>query len=110
MPIGNNLPVPADIRAIGFEVREEITVLGININGYDGNTLSTEDNILQKILNGVNFWSRFNLSLPGRIDIAKTMLYSQLNYSGCFLPVSDNLVSESESLIATFVKGQLNIS
>jgi hypothetical protein len=110
MPIGNNLPVPADIRAIGFEVREEITVLGININGHDGNTLSTEDNILQKIRNGVNFWSRFNLSLPGRIDIAKTMLYSQLNYSGCFLPVSDRLVSESESLIATFVKGQLNVS
>jgi hypothetical protein len=54
-----------------------------------------------------NKWQSFNLSLPGRINIAKTMLYSQLNYLGCFLPVSENFISTAENLITGFVRGNL---
>jgi hypothetical protein len=55
-------------------------------------------------------YGRFNLSFPGRINIAKTMLYSQINYLGCFLPVPLNLITTWENLITGFVKGKLNIA
>jgi hypothetical protein len=38
--------------------------------------------IEEKVQKQVNIWARFNLSLSGRINIAKTMMYSQLNYAG----------------------------
>jgi hypothetical protein len=50
------------------------------------------------------------LSLPGRINIAKSMLYSQLNYLGSFIKIPDNLECELETIITDFVKGPLNIA
>jgi hypothetical protein len=58
----------------------------------------------------INFWIRFNLSLPGRIAISKTMLYSQLNYLGSFLPLNDTCISEWSDLIENYVLGPLNIA
>ncbi len=55
-------------------------------------------------------WRPFNLSLPGRISIAKSMLYSQINYLGCFLPMPDNITETISNLIVNFVKGNLNIA
>jgi hypothetical protein len=110
LPVGNDRAVPVTIRAIGFEVLDEITVLGIKIKGSDGSTSSTESTVTNKIKSNITFWSCFNLSLPGRICIAKTMLCSQLNYMGCFLPVSYKFVTDSENQIADFVKGNINIS
>jgi hypothetical protein len=55
-------------------------------------------------------WRPFNLSLPGRINIAKTMMYSQINYLGCFLPVPAEIISLIDSLITNYVKGTLNIA
>jgi hypothetical protein len=62
------------------------------------------------VRNKVTFWTRFNLSLPGRIDIAKTMIYSQLNYIGCFLPLSDELIANVQNQIIDYVKGPLRIA
>jgi hypothetical protein len=58
----------------------------------------------------INFWLRFNLSLPGRIAISKSMLYSQLNYLGSFLPLTDIYVTEWSNLIENYVLGPLNIA
>jgi len=66
--------------------------------------------IQQKITNQIDFWVRFNLSLPGRINIAKSLMYSQVNYLGCFLPFKSNEYAALNDLICNFVKGKLNIS
>jgi hypothetical protein len=58
----------------------------------------------------INHWRPFNLSLPGRICIAKSMMYSQVNYLGCFTPIPVVSINEYDNLITTFVKGKLNIA
>jgi hypothetical protein len=42
--------------------------------------------------------------------VAKTFMYSQLNYIGCFLPLEQNWIDLFENLIENYVKGNLNIS
>ncbi len=68
------------------------------------------NDIEDKIRNQIRFWGRFDLSLPGRVSIAKTFLYSQINYLGCFLPIIDEKINTFETLIEDYVRGPLNIS
>jgi hypothetical protein len=42
--------------------------------------------------------------------VAKTFMYSQLNYIGCFLPIEQEWVDLFENLVENYVKGPLNIS
>jgi hypothetical protein len=95
----------------GFHDCDSLTVLGMKITNDQNMTVATNfKNIKQKIENQINFWKRFNLSLPGRIDIAKTMLYSQINYLGCFFNFSPLQLSAWSDQIFSYVKGNLNIS
>ena len=107
MQIGSDLPIPQEILDLGFNIVTEMTILGMNVGG------APEQNFLD-ILNKVNnqrlFWSRFNLSLPGRINIAKSMMYSQINYLGCILPLDVRQLQQLSILIEDFVRGNLNIS
>jgi hypothetical protein len=63
----------------------------------------------EKILNLILFWSRFRLSLPGRIAILKTLLIPQLNYLGCFLTPSRIVIDNLQSLLDEFAVGGLRI-
>jgi Reverse transcriptase (RNA-dependent DNA polymerase) len=86
MQVGNVEVLDDDILNSGFRLEKKIKILGATINGeckkFDENFLEMDEKVQKQI----NTWSRFNLSLTGRINIAKTMMYSQLNYNGCFLP------------------------
>jgi len=110
MPIGNNDPVSAEIRDLGFTICSSLTVLGLKINNDVFNLQENWDGIVQKVRNQIHYWSRFTLSLPGRINIAKTMLYSQINYLGCILPIPVQTASVLEDLIENFVTGPLRIA
>jgi hypothetical protein len=46
----------------------------------------------------------FDLSLPGRILVSKTFMYSQLNYLGCFLPMDQNRLTIIENKIEEYVR------
>jgi Reverse transcriptase (RNA-dependent DNA polymerase) len=111
MPVGS-IPNPplADYNDLGFRFVEEVTILGMILKGNCDNYDKNEANIIRKISRECNKWLRFNLSLPGRITVAKTMMYSQLNYLGCFLPVSANLINTAENLIVNYVSGNLKIA
>jgi len=110
MIVGTQLQAEQGILDMGFEIKNEIVLLGAKIKNtgkcYDGNLPV----ILEKINKQVNFWKRFNLSLPGRISIAKTFLYSQINYLGCILPWDYADMSQVSRLIEEFVVGKLKIS
>jgi exonuclease III len=110
MQFGSNEPVPAEIREIGFDLKTELTLLGLKIQSNCSRYSASKDLIEEKIRNQINFWMRFELSLPGRISIAKTFMYSQLNYLGCFLPMERERINNIETLIEGYVKGPLNIS
>jgi hypothetical protein len=49
-----------------------------NLTDLDGNFSKTVLNIKK----GVDYWKRYNLSLPGRINVIKSLLFSQILYLG----------------------------
>jgi hypothetical protein len=109
LPVGTNTPIDERIINLGFSISNKITILGAEID-CNGFTEQNFLNIKKKIVANVNAWKPFNLSLPGRINIAKSLLYSQINYLGCFLPIPDNILIVWDTLITDFVKGKLNIA
>jgi len=107
LPIGAVDNINNDIRNVGFTIVSNITVLGVEI-GENYNTNYTK--LLEKVQKQVNFWTRFSLSLPGRINVAKTMLYSQINYMGCVLNFTSPQLESVSKIITKFVGGKLNIA
>jgi len=112
MPVGELGQILDDIVNLGFKIESKITILGLII---EQNSVEFEDSwkkIDEKIRNQIRFWERFFLSLPGRIRICKTMLYSQVNYLGCFLPVPEKWVERYQKQIdtGTYVMGRTKIS
>jgi hypothetical protein len=80
MPIGRNTVAPTKLH--GFKCEDKIKLLGIEVTNSLDNTDDIFIEIGEKILNLILFWSRFWLSLPGRIAIVKTLLILQLNRRG----------------------------
>jgi len=111
MQIGSADPIPEDIRNLGFAITNEITVLGMKLGGIGVDFIDQNiTEIRAKVIKQVNFWTRFNLSLPGRINVSKSLIYSQLNYLGSFLPVPQNEIENLNEIICNFVKGNMNIA
>ena len=111
MPIGGlDTPVPQEIIDLGFSIVTEIKCLGMKLNNRAANLTDHFEEKIQKIRQLIGSWSRFNLSLPGRISIAKTMLLSQIGYVGCFITPLDSQLDTMQSLIDGYVKKDLVIS
>jgi hypothetical protein len=93
MPIGNlQEPVTQEVRDLGFEIVTEIKCLGLKINNTATNLSDHFDGTIAKVRQLIGMWSRYNLSLGGKIAIAKTMLISQIGYIGCIVtPTTDQL-------------------
>ena len=107
MQIGSDAQIEQEIIDLGFNIVDQMTVLGMKIGGEQDQNFR---DICNKVQNQVLFWSRFNLSLQGRVCIAKSMMYSQINYLGCFLPLTPAEIQRLSIMIEDFVKGNLNIS
>ena len=107
MQIGSDQQIPGEIVDLGFNIVDSMTILGMQIGGEPEQNFL---NVWKKVNNQVLFWTRFNLSLPGRICIAKSMMYSQINYLGCFLTFTARQTQQLSLAIEDFVKGNLNIS
>ena len=110
MQIGKKEQIPQEIKDIGFDIKNEIVLLGAKIKNTGLSFESNVDGVIERVRKQVNFWKRFNLSLPGRINVAKTFMYSQINYLGCILPFHKNLINRLSTLIENFVKGNLKVS
>jgi hypothetical protein len=110
LQVGEVGPISQEILELGFSIGNEVTILGLTLTGPTADFSQSLHKIGTKLQSQVNHWSRFNLSLPGRINVAKTMLYSQINYLGCFLPVSNQFITNYENIIERFVCGKMSVS
>jgi hypothetical protein len=91
----------------GFQLVKKIKLLGATITSEYDDIYDNFDAIIEKVRNLILFWSRFKLSLPGRITIAKTFLLSQVNYLGSvFLPRTYQ-IDTLQLLINNFIKKTL---
>jgi len=110
MQVGEIIPVTDEIKKIGFKIEEKIKVLGLIIEQNSVDFNDSWGKIEEKVREQKRFWERLNLSLPGRITIAKTMMYSQVNYLGSFLPLKEDRENRIQNIINTFVCGRLKVS
>ncbi len=81
----------------------EIKILGLTLDNKAANLCDNFKGTIQKMKKICGDWSRYNLSLPGRISIAKTMLLAQVGYIGCIVTPSTNQLDTMQSIIDDFV-------
>jgi hypothetical protein len=67
MQLGSDSEIDQDILDLGFDIKNEITLLGLIIENDTGNFQKSLNKIKNAVKKEINFWIRFNLSLPGRI-------------------------------------------
>ena len=108
IPVGPN----ADIRD-GFNddirVESSFTLLGMEIDNKLSNLQSNFDKTIDKIGKCALYWSRFNLTLPGRIAVAKTFMLSLINHIGCILMPSNAQIDKMQTIVDRFCVGKLNV-
>ncbi len=104
MPIGClDEPLEQDVSNLGFEIVTEIKCLGLVIDNRAANLSNHFDSTIRKIQQPIGLWKRYNLSLMGRICIAKTMLISQIGYIGCIVSPTANQINVMQNLIDGYV-------
>ena len=110
MAVGDRTALSNEIINLGFPIVDEIKLLGVSIDHELNCITASHDKTVENISKVIDFWSRFRLSLPGRLGIAKTLCLSQINYVGCIITPTANQLKEMSSLIFNYIKGSLNIS
>jgi hypothetical protein len=111
LPVGfNDGNLPAFLVNSGFPIVEQVSILGITLTK---NFMDITDNFtkrIEKIIKIRNFWSRFRLSLQGRVAIAKTFMLSQIGYLGCIVRPTRDQISQFSKIIFEFIKGSMAIA
>jgi hypothetical protein len=110
LQIGRIIPVPDQVRDLGFTLCTETKVLGMNISADPALWMGNFENILINIRKKITFWDRFSLSLPGRICVIKSLLISPLSHLGSFFMPSKPLLNNIQKALDNFAKGKLNVS
>jgi hypothetical protein len=111
MRIGNtNSAMDPRIEDLGFTLVTEMKILGFLIDGKIERLGLNFDKIIGKMRQIVGNWSRFRLSLPGRIAIAKSLLLSQVTFPGTVLDPSAEQLSTINNIIEDFVTKGIVIS
>jgi hypothetical protein len=105
-----NEPVDKDVIDLGFEIVSEIKCLRLTINNCAENLSRHFDGTISKIRQLIGSWERYNLSLMGRICIAKTMLISQIGYIGCIISPTAEQLEMLQNLIDGYVTRGIVIS
>ena len=98
------------INELGFTRADKFETLGLKLNSKLDNINSNWDKILAKCKKIVNFWNLFFLSTPGRVNIIKQFLYSQLSYLGTILTPPEQFFDEFRELIIRFLKHAAKVS
>ena len=89
---------------LGLQWTNDFKLLGFHIDNkledLNKNTRDRLDIIRSKILT----WTRFNLSMQGRVNIAKGLLVSQLSFQVTVLDIPQNTLKAAERLMIDYIK------
>jgi hypothetical protein len=98
------------IEDLGFSVVNEIHLLGFTINKHGINVEKMYNKVHRNIGNIIATWSRYRLSLAGRIGIYKNLCLSQLSFAGSICSPGSEKLQAIQNLMNSFVTGNLKIS
>jgi hypothetical protein len=110
MQIGNKVPISQEIRDLGFDITDSVHILGMDIDNdlteLDNNFTGTIDSIKKCI----DYWKRYNLTMAGRINVIKSLLFSQILYLGSFLMPSPEKIKNLQKLLDDFALGDTKVA
>jgi hypothetical protein len=66
--------------------------------------------ILSTVKKTIAYWEPFKLTLPGRINVTKSLLLSLVNYLGCFLMPSPRVLNVLQTSMDCFSTGKLRVA
>jgi hypothetical protein len=110
MGFAPNEAIPDWITNSGFKTVNETHALGCVISTNSSDFSSNFNKVEEKIAKTKRFWERFNVSLPGRIAIAKSLMLAQVSYVGCFCDPDPDVLKRIKILIEEFIKGRLGLA
>jgi Reverse transcriptase (RNA-dependent DNA polymerase) len=111
MRIGNlDGAIDPRIASLGFQIVDEVKLLGFNIQQNTSLALSNFQILLEKVKKTVNFWSVLNLSLAGKITIAKSLILPLINFYATVLTFDDQSLLQLQNIIENFVVKGTNVS
>ena len=93
----------AAISQLGFTIVNSLKVLGCLVKSDGINEETNFDTVIGKINQSAALWSRFNLSIKGRIAISKIMFVSHITYLGAILTPTPGQIKRMEDIIVNFV-------
>ena len=102
--------IPENILGLGFNFVKQVKILGFEVSNtqwWDENNMQEAVKKVQKL---VRFWSRFRLSLIGKITIYKTLLMPQINFLSTVVMPTNESVIELKSLMNNFVTQGMTIA
>jgi hypothetical protein len=104
MIVGTNT-VPDYVADSGFAMSDAIKVLGFNITSDTEMLKNNFTPAIAKIRSLKQYWERFRLSLSGRINVAKTLMLSQIGFHSAILDPDPVELSQVQQTINNFVTG-----
>jgi hypothetical protein len=106
-PVG---PMSQEILDLGFSIVNNVILLGLNVDNNLSSLSTWFDDVIIKVARVIEYWDRFNLSLPGRISVCKTFMLSQIGYLGSFITPTTVQMSTLQESLNRFCLGKLNIA
>jgi hypothetical protein len=110
LPIGINEPLPQEIIDLGFNIVDNVTLLGVSVDNNLSLLNAHFGEVIVKIQRQIEYWEKFYLSLAGRINICKTFLLSQIGYTGSFITPSRDQLKQMQDLMDNFCLGTMRFA
>ena len=106
IPIGTNTNINDKLCPdLGMQWNDSFTILGFHVDSKLQKLDINFQLVKNKIKNIISTWKPYNLSLRGRITIAKVKLVSQITYIATVLDINYTFLDEIQELINNFVMG-----
>ena len=88
---------------LGFNIVDEYKTLGITFDAKLERMGMNWDKVIVKLRKIANFWNIMYLTSPGKVNIIKTFLLSQVLYVGSILAPSQQNIEDIENIFVSFL-------
>jgi hypothetical protein len=94
----------------GIKIQKECRLLGVIIDYKGKNLLCNWEKCKTEIQGLINYCNQYNLTLTGRVVVAKTFLLSQVSFLMGIIPIDVNTAKTIEVMIKKYTIGKLQIA
>jgi hypothetical protein len=93
-----------------IKVQRECKLLGVVIDNKGNNINGNWEKCKTKVRGLISYWNQYNLTLTGRVLVAKTFLLSQVSFCLGIIPVDANVGKQIKEMIEKYAIGKLQIA